>query len=220
MVRRRRPARPATEHPPAGFRRGRTTCGTGGAQPAGEDRAAVKVAPTEPGGRKSLIVKDDGAANLGGEGNTMLACLALGLVLVMRFWPNCTFSRVLHKHLVERPVRWCAKVERHRIIQTAILLVLLFSAGEIVSMFGSEFLFAYSFDLSLYIDCLIVTAALAAASYLKATARYLRARWSFGRLPAFRPFRRAAREPRARKPRAEKPADNDDRPGWTVALAA
>ncbi len=150
----------------------------------------------------------------------MLACLTLGLVLVMRFWPNCALSRALHKHLVERPVRWCAKIERRHIIQTAVLVFLLFSAGQMVSMLGSEFLFAYSFDLSLYIDSLVVTAALAAASYLRATAQYLRSRSSVGRMPVLRPFRRAARERRARKPRVEKPADNDDSPAWTFALAA
>jgi hypothetical protein len=150
----------------------------------------------------------------------MLACLALGLILMMRFWPGAALSRVLHLYLVERPVRWCATVERHKVIQIVIIAALLLSTEQMVAMFGPEFLFTYSLDLSLYLDAVVVTAALAAASQLTAIARHLRARLSFRRAPAARPVRGAVRERRSRKRRVDKPADNDDRPAVAFMLAA
>ena len=147
----------------------------------------------------------------------MLACLALALTLMMRLWPKAALSRFLHRHLVERPVAWCATVERHRIIFLALLVVLTLSMSEVIAVMGSEVVVAYAFDLSLYIDALFVTAALAAASYVRSTTRHIGA---LARLRQPARLRQSKRRERTTRSAARKPADNEDGPAPQVALAA
>ena len=143
----------------------------------------------------------------------MILALLAGVLFLMWLQPELPLSRALHRILVELPIMWSAKLERHHLICLVILCALMFSSALSGAILGSaELAFAYALDVSLYVDALIATSAVAATTNLKAAARALRSRLRRV-LPAIAPDRRAkARSKRSKARRARKvPANDADR---------
>lgn len=82
--------------------------------------------------------------------------LAIALVVLLRWFPDLPVSRLLHRHLVERPVAALLDLERVQVLKLLLLVGLLLMAGDLVMLLGSsEMLLLYAADLALYVDALI-----------------------------------------------------------------
>lgn len=140
----------------------------------------------------------------------LIAALTAGLLIaVLRLWPDSGIGRFLRPCLVERPAAALSKLERHHLIWAAIVLFVIVGASELATLYGSEFLFAYSLDLSLYLDAVLVTAALAVVSRVRSVANVLDHRWRAVICLRADRHERAAR-PRAARRSPAKRADNDE----------
>jgi len=151
--------------------------------------------------------------------------LMLSVIGIIRGRPDSSLGRTLRLHLVEKPVDAALRLRRHHIIwfglvSIAILLLMAIAASKVAMTFETtDFLFAYSLDLSLYLDAVLVASTVAAATHVRTVMGLVRARsqqWT-GRL---RPMRKGLRRPRARRHRtvARRP-EHDDGP-FALALAA
>lgn len=146
--------------------------------------------------------------------------MLLGLILVMRVYPEIPFSRMLHIHLVEIPLVWLGKRRRHDFLYIVILIALSAAGGEVALMLGPEFVLMYAADLAIYLDALAATYLIAAYSGAKVAARSARTRlshWS-GRLASI--FRARPRERATGKQPRRGPAGNDDEDSRPFRLAA
>ena len=122
----------------------------------------------------------------------------------MWLFPDTELGRLMHRHLVERPVRWTADASRTDILYLIAVVVVCLSAGEMVAMFGSDFLAAYAWGLTLYLDGLAV-------SFVVATAARFRSFTRLFRIPNLR-GRQATRPQRTRRSRRRavpKPGNDD-----------
>ena len=143
---------------------------------------------------------------------TLSLCgLMLALVLVMRLAPQSLLARLLHRQLVELPLRWLAGLERHQLI--FVLIMTAFAAGgvEAIAVLGPEMVAGYAIDLAIYLDALAVTYALAALAQLRAAARAVRWRLKRLAMKVARRRRRAQRRVRSR-PQAANDDEDDARP--------
>jgi hypothetical protein len=137
-----------------------------------------------------------------------LTGLLLALVLLMRFGPDIPFTRMLSMHLVERPLRWLSKHERHDYLYFIIITAMVIGGGEMILVLGPEFMMLYAADLALYLDVMAVSYLLAAVAKVKAAVLAVRTRLSAWGSRIVRPRRAAPRERASRKPASR--ADNDD----------
>ncbi len=146
---------------------------------------------------------------------------AIAVLLFTRFGPDIPLTRTLRYHLAERPARWIAGHALRDVIFVALTAGLLLTGGQMWALLGTEFMFGYIADLSLYFDVLAVA-------------------WLTGAIGGFRralravgtPFERVARAARARfgtaararrsRPETTRsaPANDDGEGGAAVALAA
>ena len=92
--------------------------------------------------------------------------------------------------------------------------------GEVIVVLGPELVIAYLFDLSIYLDVVAVSLAMAAAARVKSAWHAARTRLSavVSRLRQGPRNRRARRTPRVR--RASPPDNDDDDPSVHRGLAA
>lgn len=143
-----------------------------------------------------------------------LEIVALGLILTMRFFPDTAFARLLHVHLVERPM----VLERHHLLFLIITMAMLFAAGEIIAILGSaDIALGMAWDISLYFDAVAVAAVVAATRHVRLAARFAQAR--LDPRSAFLPHQRR-RERRRRNRSIIAAKGNDDEPGPAFAIAA
>ena len=105
---------------------------------------------------------------------SLLAALTLlAIVGIIRGSPDSLLGRALHLYLVEKPVAAGSRIRRHHIIwfgliSIAVLLLTMFFAGKVATAFEtSDFLFAYSLDLSLYLDAVLVASTIAAVTRVR-----------------------------------------------------
>ena len=149
----------------------------------------------------------------------MLSALLLGLIAVMRLWPSVPIVRALHKVLVGMPIFWIAQAERRHIIVILVVVAMLIAGGEMLAIFGSfDALFAFSIDLSIYLDAVGAVLTVAAASRAKTTCQLFKARFvPVRRLPIRASMRRRSREVRSR---CIGRVANDDNEGRTGRQAA
>lgn len=142
---------------------------------------------------------------------TLIVALFSGLLIaVLRLWPESEIGRFLRPCVVEKPAAAFSKLERHHLIWAGIVLFVIVGAGELAALYWTDFLFAYSLDLSLYLDAVAVTAVLAVMSRARSVARFLTGRISAGK-PARADRRSGAARPRAaHRRRVTKRAGNDD----------
>lgn len=146
----------------------------------------------------------------------MLAgCIALTAV-IMRLFPDIELSRYLHRELVERPARWMSNATRMDILYLVAVLVVFYTMGEMVTVVGTDFLLAYSWDLAFYLDVTTAGLAVAAVARLTRVAHFVTRQLpvSVGRV--YRRAGRAVRSQRHRKP--VRSANDED--GQVFALAA
>ena len=145
--------------------------------------------------------------------------LCVTLMLVMRFAPAIPLGAWLNHSLVERPLRRLAALERHHLIFFVLVVLMALAAGEFIAMYGSfEWAMISAFDLSVYLDAVVVTAALGATAKLRGAVQALRARLALRRGQS-RSGARPRRVRSASRRRPPAPSANDDEPAG-VPLAA
>ncbi len=140
----------------------------------------------------------------------MLTGLLLGMMLIMRLFPETPLAKTLHCHLVERPVDWVQNRTRHDLLFYLALTFMLLVGDELVVMLGSfELAMMFAWDVSLYVDALIATSALSAAGRWKGLTAWMRGKIAVAR-PAYRrrTRRRARRQISVSK--SARPANDDD----------
>ena len=140
------------------------------------------------------------------------------VMLVMKVAPQSPLGRWLNRTLVERPQQKIATMDRRHVMMLMILAAITLFATDMVFMFGSyDLLTLYAWDLSTYLDVMVLAYALAGAARARATLRSIacRAAAFLRRLPRARAKRLRAS---AAKPR--KRSDNDDEGAGAWALAA
>jgi len=153
---------------------------------------------------------------------TILAALvALAAIGIIRGFPDSTAGRTLQRHLAEKPVAAMAKINRHHVIFVGRLVLMALTTFKFAAFFGTDFFVAFtSFDMSLYLDAVCVSAALAAFARLRPAARFTRScierlarstglSRNIPRRPRSKAYRRAPRQP-----------DNDDDRPLLTAMAA
>lgn len=150
--------------------------------------------------------------------------LTLLIIGIIRGSPNSPVGRALRVYLVEKPVSAALRIERHHqiwlgLIAIAVLLLTAFAAGKFATLFETDFLFAYSLDLSLYLDAVLVASAIAAASRLRTLTVIMRSRIGRWRGVGAAHKRLARPRARSRRPAVRRP-DNDEDGPFFAALAA
>lgn len=101
--------------------------------------------------------------------------VALVLVLLLHVGPDTPFYRALRVCLVERPAKRLAAMERHDVMLLIILPAIFLTGGELLLLFGPEFLALYAANLAFYLDAMIMSALLATTTALRTVAREARA---------------------------------------------
>ncbi|TIX50641.1 hypothetical protein [Alteraurantiacibacter aquimixticola] len=136
------------------------------------------------------------------------------ITLVMWLAPQSPAAKALNEQLVARPLAALEKVERHHLLYAVFLGVLMLGGGEMLVIFGPEFIAAYAMEMAIYFDAVIVTYALSAWAEMRKGFGYL-SRPMAGLSRSIRPRRKRT----ARKPAGVRKASNDDDPA-PVEIAA
>jgi hypothetical protein len=147
----------------------------------------------------------------------MFAGLLLLMILTMTLFPEVPAARLLHRALVEAPLRALAAMSRRHLIYGAVLVAMLFAGAELIVMLGStDLVMLMAWDVSLYVDAAIAAWTIATVARGKAAWQMLAARL-IGRRGAPRP-----RAPRRRRDGSKTAANDADEDGghWTYARAA
>jgi hypothetical protein len=142
--------------------------------------------------------------------------LCVALMLVMRVAPETPLGVWLNRGLVEQPLRRLAGLERHHLIFFVMVMLMALAAGEIIAMYGTfEWAMISAFDLSVYIDAMVVTTALGATARLRGAVQALHrgAAWRGQARPVARPRRVRSASKRTSDP----PANDDDTAGLPLA---
>lgn len=145
---------------------------------------------------------------------TLLAGALAALWLILHRAPDAPIARLLHRWLVEWPAAKLLTIERRHLIFVFVAFV---SAQAMLSVGLPDIGMVVAWDVSTYLDILLVTWSLAAVANVKAGGRLLAERWRLlTRAPA-----RSKPQPRAKRPArraAIKPsANDDDRPELATA---
>ncbi len=135
----------------------------------------------------------------------MLAGLLLLTIVTMKLFPLLPVSHLLHRHLVEIPLRQLEAMDRRHLIFGVILLGMLFAGAELIVLLGStEAAMLVAWDVSIYVDALLAGWSLAALARS-------RAGWQSLAGILRRPLRGARRRaPRRRRGGTQKPANDAD----------
>ena len=136
----------------------------------------------------------------------MFEAVGVGVILILKLFPDTPAARLLHAWFVERPAAWLSSRTRAHVIFGILVVGLAFAGREFVIIAGTaDMAMLMAWDLSLFVDALIITWTAATAGRIRLVGQMLHAR-----------FRgKAAPRPRARKSRTRlrKPAaSNDDEP--------
>jgi len=130
--------------------------------------------------------------------------------MFMRFGPDIPLKRMMNEQLVERPIFWLSKQQRHDFIYLIIICALLFGGGELLLMFGPEFMIGYAADLALYLDIVGASYLTIAVTNLKAAVQATRARLAGWHSLVFRLGRMVTCARAPRRHSGTNRADNDD----------
>ena len=138
------------------------------------------------------------------------------LVLVMKLTPHSSLGRWLNAALVERPLERLTKMDRrHLIFLLLVIGVALFASEAIMAMGSFDLFTAFAWDLSVYLDVMVFTYALATIARGRQAARWLALRGAL--LLRRRPRSRARRSSAVRKPAERSDNDDDPAPAWRIA---
>jgi len=105
----------------------------------------------------------------------LAALLSLAAIGIIRGFPDSTAGRMLRRQLAERPIAAMAKINRHHVIFFGLLVLMALTTFKFAAFFGTDFFVAFtSFDMSLYLDAVCVSAALAAFARLRLASQFTR----------------------------------------------
>ena len=136
----------------------------------------------------------------------MLALILAMMIATMKLWPQTPTARLLHKALVEAPLRIVAGIERKHLFFAAIVLLFLMTPA----MLGPFDLALYGmWDVAVFLDVATVALALATVARGRSALSFVRT-WAIGM--AARPAERRARR-RAHRTRITRAANDDDGDG-------
>jgi hypothetical protein len=136
-------------------------------------------------------------------------------MLVMKLTPPSPLGRWLNLMLVERPLARVAGTDRHRVIFALVMIGILLFASEALMALGSfDLLTAFAWDLTAYLDVMVVAYALATVGRARAGLK-----WGAQRASLWRGSRPRARRVRSARKRQDR-ASNDDDPAPARRLAA
>jgi len=144
--------------------------------------------------------------------------LFIALMLVMKLAPRSPLARWLNVALVERPLAKIAAMDRRQVIMLLIVVGLSLFATEAILMLGSyDLVTLYAWDLTMYLDVMVVAYALAAVARARAGVKWFAS--SAARLLR-RGVRSRARRSRSAVRRQDRSANDDDpAPARTLAAA-
>lgn len=151
--------------------------------------------------------------------------LTLLIVGIIHGSPNSLLGRALRIYLAEKPVRVASRIERHHVIWIgvigiAVLLLTACAAAKIATVFETDFLIAYSFDLSLYLDAILVASAIATASRFRTMTLLTRSKIQRWRGDVGSGLKRLGRRRVRARRRAFQRHGNDEEGPFPAALAA
>lgn len=136
-----------------------------------------------------------------------LAGLLAVLFLLLKCAPEAPLARRVMRMCVLWPTERLAALTLQQVIFGLILLGFMMAGGEAIFLIGPELVGAYAFELSIYLDAVLFTYALAAWSQVKAGITRIRMIVSrLARLP------QASRRKRLRKTPPPLRSANDDEP--------
>ncbi|MCL6249671.1 hypothetical protein M3P36_01225 [Altererythrobacter sp. KTW20L] len=146
----------------------------------------------------------------------MLAGMLAVLALLLKLAPGTPLARLAMRMCVLWPIERLAALTLQQAIFGLIMVGFMMAGGEMIFLLGPELVAAYAFELSIYLDAVLFTYALAAWSRVKAGVGHVRmivAR--LVRLP------QSSRRRRLRRTPPQRPSANDDEPSPAfVRLAA
>lgn len=146
----------------------------------------------------------------------VVACLALALILLLRFGPDVPFLRVLSVAVVEKPAQWLPYLERHQIIALIIIAAIMLSGGKLILAFAPDLVALVATNLGIYFDAMAISALLSVATIAHRATRIIRMELGWRRIYLDRTSRRAMREVRTQAVVRKSGADNDDEPAGRV----
>ena len=151
----------------------------------------------------------------------VVVCIALALIILLRFGPDVPFLQVLRLATVEMPARWLPHLERHQIIAFIIIAAIILAGGRLILAFAPELVALFATNLGIYFDAMAISAMLGVATIVQRAARIIHVELGQRRFFVDRNFRRALREVRTRPVATKCAADNDDGPaGGSLGWAA
>lgn len=146
--------------------------------------------------------------------------ICIVMIMIMKWAPLSPLGTALNRQLVELPLQRLARLQRHHLIFVVLIVALLMAGSEAMAALGSvDFAVIYALDVSLYIDGLLMTLALASLARSRSRFAVLRAR---GSSLATRLRRRFGRRRIRALPPGKRPGKsaNDDKPAPAWPLAA
>ena len=144
------------------------------------------------------------------------ACIALALILLLRFGPDVPFLRVLRVVTVEMPARRLPQLERHQIIAFMIIAAIILAGGKLIVAFAPDLVALFATNLGIYFDGIAISALLGATSIVHRATRIIRIELVQRRFFVSRTLRGAVREVRTRPVVTKSAADNNDEPAGQV----
>lgn len=136
--------------------------------------------------------------------------VAVGCMLIMKLFPQTPVARLLHAWFVARPAAWLTSRTRRDVIFGLLVAGIMLAGTEFVLIAGTaDVTVLLAWDLSLFVDALLVSWAAAASGGFNAVRRRIA-----GLMRRPRPRQRRARVQR----RAPQPG-NDDEPAPALLAA-
>jgi hypothetical protein len=137
-------------------------------------------------------------------------------MLVMKLTPQSPLGRWLNLMLVERPLARVAGTDRRRVIFALVMIGILLFASETIMALGSlDLLTAFAWDLTAYLDVMVIAYALAAVARARTGLKWFALRAA---RPLRRGPRRRARRVRSVRKRRDRASNDDDPvPAWRLA---
>lgn len=143
----------------------------------------------------------------------MVTGFILLVIAMMKLFPHIPASRLLHRGLVELPLLKLATMDRRHAIFGVVLLVMLFTASEMIMLFGSaDVVMLMAWDVSIHVDAVI-------AAWMLATLNRGKAMWVAFAAMMRRPLRSARRRSRRQRRGVPGKAANDDDDGGVRVYA-
>lgn len=108
----------------------------------------------------------------------MFEAIAVGIMLIMKLFPETPAAKFLHHGMVERPTAWLSTRTRQHLIFGLMVVVIGFVATEFVVLAGTaDLALLLAWDISLYFDAVIAVALTSSVTRLRALRHYVVSGW-------------------------------------------